>query len=126
MNRGEVKASFLIAWLMISLALLLVLIIPFVLPTETILSLAPTCQWKIRYDKECPLCGMTTAFLLISGGRFKEAFAANTGSLTLYTGFVVNELFVLLFLVDSLRSKRRFYQKQPNIDFVKGRVICKR
>jgi len=73
MNRDEVKLSFLIVWLILSVGILLVLVAPFVVSADTIAALVPTCVWKAKYGRECPLWGMTTSFIQISHGNFKQA-----------------------------------------------------
>lgn len=102
MRADELVKSFAIAWLILSLGILLVLLAPFVMSEGTITRLAPKCVWKVRYGKSCPLCGMTTAFVRISQGRLADACKANPSSLALYAAFVVNLLLAALFL-----TKRR-------------------
>lgn len=102
----ELRRSFSIAWLVVSLGILLVLTAPFVLSADAIANLIPVCEWKARYNQECPLCGMTTSFILISQGSFKAALGANKAGLLVYGGFVVNELFALLFFI-SRRLRER-------------------
>lgn len=106
-SQDEVRRSFSIAWLVVSLAILLVLTAPFVLSADEIANLMPVCERKARYKQECPLCGMTTSFILISQGNFKAALETNKGSLLLYGGFVANELFALLFIGRRLKEKKR-------------------
>lgn len=105
MSGNEIRISLSIVWLIISFAIFIILIAPFVLPTDTITSLTPTCEWKAKYGKECPLCGMTTGFFLISQGRFSEAFIANEFSLCLYSIFVLNEVAIVLFLTNQMRRR---------------------
>jgi hypothetical protein len=77
MGGSEVRLSFFIAWMVISVLVLGVLLAPIILPGATIRRLEPRCEWKVRYGKECPMCGMTTSFILICRGKFKEASAAS-------------------------------------------------
>lgn len=112
MSGDQVKMSFFIAWLAVSLAILLVLMAPFVLSADEIASLIPTCEWRARYNQECPLCGMTTSFILISQGSFKAALVANKASLLLYGSFVINELFAFLFISSRLGRRWRWHQAQ--------------
>jgi len=95
---SEVRLSFFIAWMVISVIVLGVLLAPIILPGATIRRLEPRCEWKIRYGKECPMCGMTTGFILICRGKFKEACAANRASLPLFLILVTNEICAVLLL----------------------------
>jgi len=94
---NEIRLSLAIAWGIASFIILMVLVAPFVMPAETIFKLAPRCQWKAKYQRECPLCGTTRAFVLISEGRFREALDSNRFSLCLYSIFALNEIAVLAF-----------------------------
>ena len=92
MRNPEIRLAFGIAWGIISLVVLLVLVLPFAVPGEVITAALPPCEWQVRYQEPCPLCGMTTAFLRISDGDLRGATAANRFSLCLYSLFVANEL----------------------------------
>jgi len=99
-NAREIKLALSIVWLLISTAILMVLCTPFFFSEDSLVSLLPKCEWKEKYNKECPLCGMTTSFILISQGKFSEALSANNFSLYLYCIFVLNEITILIFLTD--------------------------
>jgi hypothetical protein len=104
MGGSEVRLSFFVAWMVICVVVLGVLLAPIILPSATIRRLEPQCEWKARYDKECPMCGMTTSFILICRGKFKQASAANRASIPLFSILVVNEICAILLL-------RRFYEE---------------
>lgn len=106
MNIKEIKVALLIAWLVISLIILMILITPFIFSDGTIIALTPECEWRIKYNKNCPLCGMTTSFILISQGRFSEASLANNFSLYLYSIFILNKVAVTIFLTKKLKGRR--------------------
>ena len=95
-----------VAWLVASAIVLVILFAPFLLPDSAIASLSPVCESKARGGPPCPLCGMTTAFLLISDGRFEEAYQANRASTLLYAAFALNELFAFLFLSRNSKGGR--------------------
>jgi hypothetical protein len=84
MNWTEVRQALLTAWLILSGAAAVALAAPFALAAESILALAPTCIWKATYGVECPSCGMTRAFILISQGSFAEAQTLNQLAVPLY------------------------------------------
>jgi hypothetical protein len=108
----EVRLSFFIAWMVISAAVFAVLLAPMILPGATIRRLAPRCEWKVRYGRECPMCGMTTGFMLICRGKFKEARAANRASISLFSILVANEVCAILLLGRFIEEGRHFLLAQ--------------
>ena len=104
MSKGDVAFSFQAVWILVSLPILFALLAPFFLSQATIDLITPRCVWKTKYHKECPVCGMTTSFILISHGRLKEANVRNKGSLALYAAFISNEISLLAFLRRRCRS----------------------
>src|SRR5690242_6751861 len=91
----DIHRALRIVWVVLSLAILGILASPFVLGRERASLLAPVCEWKAKYGRECPFCGMTTSFLSISEGRFREAGRANRAGIPLYVLFVSNEICAL-------------------------------
>jgi hypothetical protein len=130
----EVRLSFFIAWMVLSAAVLGVLLAPLVLPSTTIQRLAPQCQWKVRYNRDCPMCGMTTSFILICRGKFKQASAGNRASIPLFSILVANELCAILLLGRFFEQGRHFLfaRKQgtstetiPSSNVQQGGAICR-
>jgi len=80
----DVHRAFRILWVTVSLAILVVLTLPFALGRERLARIVPMCEWKAKYGRECAFCGMTTSFLDISEGRLAEASLANRGGIPLY------------------------------------------
>ncbi len=101
----DVKRSFIISWLVISAVIFTMIVCPFVLPERSIYSIAPKCEWKTKYHKECILCGMTTAFIELSRGKINAAERSNRFSLCLYSIFVLNEFLACVYLGRKLRRK---------------------
>jgi len=101
----QLRRALLIAWLIVSAAIVPLLAAPFVLPPGTIQSLAPRCAWKTRYGRECVLCGMTTSFILISEGRLNEAASRNRGSIPLYAALIWNECMALWYLGGGMQPR---------------------
>lgn len=99
MINDEIKVSFLTVWLVIGLVIFTILVTPFIFPTQSIKNLVPVCKWKLKYNKPCPLCGMTTAFINISDGNFSAAQKLNRFSGGLYSAFLINEIITLAFLL---------------------------
>lgn len=94
----DVRRSFRIVWVTLSLAILAVLVSPFALGRERLARMVPVCDWKSKYERECAFCGMTTSFLDISEGRLGEASHANRAGIPLYLLFVANEICALAFI----------------------------
>jgi hypothetical protein len=117
MGGREVRLSFFIAWMVISAVVFAVLLAPVILPSATIQRLTPQCEWKVRYGKECPMCGMTTSFILICRGKFKEASAANKASIPLFSILVANEIGAILLL-------GRFIEVGRQFPFAQGKDTC--
>lgn len=92
----EFRQGFFIVWAVLSLAALFVLIVPFVLPESIIYKIVPLCESKRLGLGQCPLCGMTRAFVEISKGDFTRAFYSNRASVALYFILVLNQLLFLL------------------------------
>jgi hypothetical protein len=90
MFRGQLRTALLISWLVVSAILLATALAPFALSAGRIAALTPVCEWKAKYGRECPLCGMTTGFILISHGEWRQARRHNRGSVPLYALFWAN------------------------------------
>ena len=87
----------------VTLATALTVVIPFVLSGETIARLAPPCESKRLYGKECILCGTTTAFIAISHGDWETATQSNRLAIPLFTLFCANGVAAIAYF-----SMRRF------------------
>lgn len=91
----QVRQALILSWFVVSTVVFLILIAPFLLPEELILSGARACS--IEHTETCPLCGMTKSFLSISHGQFDAAITFNANSISLYIFFLINETLVLLY-----------------------------
>lgn len=96
MKNGQIRLAMFFVWLSVSALILCTLIIPFVFSSDSLGAFLPECEWKAKYDKECPSCGMTSSFYYISEGKFIEASHANAFGIYLYFFFIINEI-VLIF-----------------------------
>ena len=95
---GGAARSIRVAWLALSVAVLGILVTPWLPGRDRVLALVPMCERKARLGVECPFCGMTTSFLDISEGRFPEANRVNRAGIPLYFGFVANEICAIVFV----------------------------
>ena len=89
----ELRQALAWVWRIAGVVVLCVLLTPFVLGEDPIARWTPVCQAKAQ-GRTCSLCGMTTAFLAVSRGGFRQAEAANAGAIPLYCAFLFNELWL--------------------------------
>jgi len=58
-------------------------------PPRLLLAAAPVCAVRAAGNGECPLCGMTGAFLAVARGDLREAAARNAAAVPLYALFTL-------------------------------------
>lgn len=90
--RSQLTTSLLITWLVMSVPLLAAVVLPVLAPAEAIDAITPACVWKSQLGRECPGCGLTTAFLLIGSGDWESAAGVHEAGIPLFSGFVVNSI----------------------------------
>ncbi|MGH9673493.1 MAG: DUF2752 domain-containing protein [Bryobacteraceae bacterium] len=83
------KRAILLAWVVLSGVLAMTLAAAVFVPAAVVEGFSPECEAK-RQGSECPLCGMTTAFLHLGRGDFTEAGRANRASVPLSAFFLGN------------------------------------
>jgi hypothetical protein len=107
------RQAFFFSWLIISLAGLLTLILPFAVDKARIDQVLPACRWQELYQKPCPFCGMTAGFYHLCQGEAKKAFKANSFSPWLFGIFVLNSLTCLMVLGFKLSAinKKHLHEK---------------
>ncbi|HEX2866622.1 MAG TPA: DUF2752 domain-containing protein [Ignavibacteriales bacterium] len=101
----EFRQGFFAVWAILSLAAFIILLVPFIFSENTIYSLTPLCESRRQGLGQCPLCGMTRAFIDISKGDFSRALTLNRFSLALYGILVIN---LVIFLV---RNAYRYFSR---------------
>ena len=92
---SDLKIALTIVWVICSISILIILILPYIFDNQTLLKYSPTCISKGQHNKECSLCGMTRAFLEISKGGYRNAYQLNKASIILYFFFFLNSLFFI-------------------------------
>jgi hypothetical protein len=126
----EIRFAFFVVWIIVSVVIFLVLLAPFVLSMDTLNAMVPVCEWKAKYNKECPLCGMTRSFVYISHGDFAQARDQNRWSVHLYAIFLVNEILALSVLAIKIRTARLVARlvsgEWPTVTYHKENTVCKR
>jgi hypothetical protein len=88
----QLRTSLRAAWLVVSIPLLLCVMLPLVAPADTVAAITPVCVWKSQFGRECPGCGLTSAFLLIGSGDLRGAAHLHSAGLPLFGTFVVNSI----------------------------------
>ena len=86
---ASVRKALAIAWFMVALAGGFVAAAPFALRAETLQTLFPACESRLR-GTPCAACGLTTAFIAISKHRLEDARQANAGAVPLFVLLVAN------------------------------------
>jgi hypothetical protein len=87
--RQDLRQAFKIVWLIVAGVCGLVVLVPFLLPSQLMSGWFPVCAAKAA-GGQCSFCGMTTAFMRIGEGDLPGAAAANAGSILLFTGMALN------------------------------------
>ena len=95
MRYRRIKLAMFVVWVIVSAAILCTLIVPFMFSHDSVDDFVPECEWKVKYNKECPLCGMTSSFFYISEGRFRQARLENGLGIYLYLLFILNEIIII-------------------------------
>ena len=78
------------SWLIVSVPLLAAVMLPLIASTSAIQAITPHCVWKTQFGRECPACGLTTAFLHIGRGEWRAATGSNAAGIPLYVAFLFN------------------------------------
>ena len=120
---SDLKTAFRYVWLVVSVVTGCAILAPFVCTPATLHSLFPACAARVKYHTGCPLCGMTTAFIDLAGGRWREARAANSGAIPLFLAWLVNLVVALdYWLPVAGRARAAWTASGPNS---KGETSCK-
>jgi hypothetical protein len=91
----DLKTALITSWLIVSVFILLILIMPYLLPEDVLLSASSAFQ--LAHKEKCPLCGMTRAFICIAHGEFNRAITLNAWSIALYAIFLTNQVLAIGF-----------------------------
>lgn len=93
----QARNALILAWLIASLPLAAIVLAPFLLPADVIYEFAPECEAEVA--GESPLCGLTTAYIMIGHGLVNEAWKENRASLPLFSVLVWNGCAALWFVL---------------------------
>lgn len=101
--KKEIKTAIKIAWIIYSALILTVLFITIFFP-ETLYNISPVCYSISLYGEECFMCGMTRAFIEISGGNFINAYDLNRLSLFLFSASLINSAVLILYFFTKFKA----------------------
>lgn len=105
MECKQFKCAIFVVWIILSGVIFFILVAPFLFTVKTINVTSPKCEWKVKYNRECALCGMTRGFIHISHGDLIEASISNKFSIYLYFLFVVNDVVAMYVLIKMFGAK---------------------
>lgn len=105
--RTDLRPALTASWLAVSAAGMAAVAAPFLIPSGLLYGLFSECP-KQAAGSSCPLCGMTTAWILIAGGDWSGALHANRGSIALWLVALVNFAAALSYTIMYLRRRYRF------------------
>lgn len=100
----EFKAALVLVWFAVTLVTGASAAAPFLLPAEAIARMAPVCESKRLYGRECVLCGTTTAFIAIGRWDWSGAARSNRLAIPLFAVFVANAAGALTYFTLRLRN----------------------
>lgn len=104
---ADFRKALVVAWLVISLAGLLLAAVPLVVSQSALSSVVPQCEARARGER-CIACGMTTGFFAIANGDLKSARLANAAAIPLFSADLVNAACAAMFLYSrKARPKRQ-------------------
>ena len=86
---NEIRRSFLWVWLIVAVICGAAAGAPFLTPAAKLQGVFPSCEARLR-NRPCVACGLTTGFIAISNGEWKEAQRANAAAIPLFAGFAMN------------------------------------
>ena len=109
-RRRDFMLTGLLVWLVVSVGIFILLLMPFVVPQHQLAQFTPECSWQTQFHKPCAFCGMSTAFYAISRGDFAQAHRLNPLSLYIYSAFLLNTLCAAI----TLKRNTRFIVKPEN------------
>lgn len=111
MEYKQLKLAIFVVWIILSGIILFTLSTPFIFSENSIDKIVPKCEWRVAYNKECYLCGMTRSFICFSQGNFTRARELNRFSPYLCLLFVTNQaalMFVLFWKFKKVSFKNNF------------------
>lgn len=105
-TRADLRRSAFWSWAVMAAIGGVLVATPFALPHGLLEGWVGSCPAKAA-GSPCSLCGMTTAFYLITEGQWREATASHGASIPLYLGLVGNSFAGLFETARSLLRNRR-------------------
>ena len=110
--KSQLQSALRIVLLAVTLATAAAAAAPFLLTEPLISRVAPVCESKRRYGRECFLCGATTGFIAIGRGDWASARGSNRLAGPLFIAFSANAVIALAYLTQKSRRAGRFPVKR--------------
>jgi hypothetical protein len=101
--KKDLREAVKIVWIIYSALILLVILITFFSP-ETLYKISPVCYSISMYGLECFMCGMTRAFIEISGGNFFNAYNLNRLSIFLFSVLLINSAVFVFYIFTKFKA----------------------
>lgn len=96
--REELCSALLWVWILLSAATAASAAAPFVVERNLLDSFTPVCVSRSKLGRECPGCGLTTAFHQIAAFDWAGAAQANRAGLPLFVLFTLNSAACLIYI----------------------------
>ena len=111
----QIKTATVAVWVIVSVCVAAILIVTYLPAANEVLEISRRCRSPNHGNLDCPLCGMTRAFLAITRGEFGKALSLNKGSIALYASFVLNEALFAVYLARKCKTAGFFqsFKKLP-------------
>ncbi len=106
-QKSDLSKGIRYVWIIFSVISLIVFIVLYLPNRDDIFLLVPQCEWHDDSNRQCLLCGMTTAFKLIAQGDYIEASQSNRLSMYLYIILVGNQLILTKYALRKIISVKR-------------------
>lgn len=94
-------------WILISIMSLLFVMTPFIVPEEHIFSISSKLQSNHEEGQRCFFCGMTRGYVFMAKFKIEEAQSMNIFVPIFFVGTLLNELFLLSWIIRYLYRVNR-------------------
>ena len=101
---GDVSLSLYLVWLFISIISFFLICLFLFCDASIIYNLSTLL--RTEHKSECILCGMTSAFIAISNGKFNKAINLNCYAILVFIALNLNIILNLLFTFYTFKKKR--------------------
>jgi len=97
--------AFKAAWVVYSIAALLIIIISACIQQKYVLQATPACYSIRQFGKPCFMCGSTRSFMQMGRGNIHQALSYNRFAVALFLIFIVNSIIFTYYTTNFLKQK---------------------